>query len=92
MNGFCSVPGSIAEAQGEIQAIARHINPVVVDQKAQVDEGVLGAELIQVLEQPSIGEGTVATDCHDLLDLAMLQTIKGRADPLKRFREYRHEH
>src|SRR3712207_6524340 len=92
MNGFRPVPRPIAEAQGEVQTIARNINPVVVDQKAQVDEGVLGPELIQVLEQPSVGEGAIAPDRDDLLDLALLQPIKSRSDPLECFGEHGHEH
>ena len=32
MNGFRSVPRFVAEVQGEVEVIACHINPVVVDQ------------------------------------------------------------
>lgn len=91
MNGLCSMPGSAAEAQGKVQAIACHIDAIIIDQKAQVDEWVLGPELVQVLEQPSIGESAVAPDCNDLLDLAVLQPIKSRTDPFKSLREHRPE-
>src|SRR5262245_39847668 len=92
MNGFRSMPRSVAEAQGKVQAIACYIDPVVVDQKTQVDQRVPCPKLVQILEQPSVCESAVASDRDNLLDLAVLQPVKGRPDPLERLRENGHQH
>jgi hypothetical protein len=62
VNGFGSVPRPMAEAQREIQAVPGHVDPVVVREETEIDEGVLGPEVAEVLQQPSSREGADAAE------------------------------
>jgi hypothetical protein len=81
----------MAEAQREIQAVPGHVDPVVVREETEIDEGVLGLEVAKVLQQPPGREGADAAERDHFLVEAVREPVERRTDPREGFREHRHE-
>ncbi len=85
------MPGAVAEADREIEAVAGKIDAVIVGQDAQVDRRMAGGEIGHARQQPAGREGADHADRDDLAEAAVGEKIEHRPDPVERLAEHRHQ-
>lgn len=83
-----SVPGAVAVADGQIQALAGQIDPVVVGHDPQIDVRMFTIEGLQSRQQPSACEGADDADGQHLLKPPACIAIQCGADPVEGVRQH----
>ena len=86
-----AVPGAVAEADGEIEALAGEVDPVVVGEEAQVHFRVAGGEGGEAGEQPARRERADDADRQHFLEAAVGEALQRAADPVERLAQHRNE-
>jgi hypothetical protein len=77
------VPGAVAEADGEVQALGGEIDLVVMGAHPHVDQRPGLAEDAQARQQPAHGEGAGDADGEDLAHRALAEAQHGPGDAVE---------